>query len=104
MWCDVLNKPKQGPAFHKDRSFLMNVPIDYDDDVERKQTHPDLLPQTKLNSSLAVATSKGGSNHRGSVLGESRIKRRRDSRPRNGAAGNGAQHGRPRPHPSTRRQ
>ena len=44
MWADVLNKPKQGKGFRLDRSHLMNVPVDYDDEVERKATHPDLLP------------------------------------------------------------
>ena len=27
------------------RSNLMNFPVDYDDDAERKATHPDLLPE-----------------------------------------------------------
>ena len=44
MWADVLNKPKQGKGFRLDRSHLMNVPVDYDDEVERKATHPGLLP------------------------------------------------------------
>ena len=40
MWADVLNKPKQGASFRLDRSHLMNVPTDYDDDIERSKTHP----------------------------------------------------------------
>ena len=44
MWADVLTKPKQGKPFRQDRSKLMNVPVDYDDEVERKRTHVDLLP------------------------------------------------------------
>ena len=43
MWCDILNKPKQGVSYRLDRSHLMNVPVEYDDDVERKLTHPALL-------------------------------------------------------------
>ena len=43
MWCDILNKPKQGASYRLDRSHLMNVPIEYDDDVERRLTHPALL-------------------------------------------------------------
>ena len=43
MWCDILNKPKQGASYRLDRSYLMNVPIEYDDDVERRLTHPALL-------------------------------------------------------------
>jgi hypothetical protein len=45
MWSDVLNKPKQGNPYRVDRSHLMNVPVDYDDEQERKRTHPALLPQ-----------------------------------------------------------
>ena len=44
MWADVLTKPKQGGPFRLDRSHLMNVPINYDDDAERLKTHPLLLP------------------------------------------------------------
>ncbi len=33
MWADVLTKPKQGGPFCLDRSHLMNVPINYDDDA-----------------------------------------------------------------------
>ena len=35
MWSDMLTKPKQGMAFRVDRSHLMNVPEDYNDDEER---------------------------------------------------------------------
>ena len=44
MWAGVFTKPKQGGPFHLDRSHLMNVPINYDDDAERLKTHPLLLP------------------------------------------------------------
>ena len=33
MWSDILNKPKTGAAFRKDRAMLMNVPVEYDDHV-----------------------------------------------------------------------
>ena len=45
MWVGMLTKPKQGTPFKKDRALLQNVPIDYDDKVERKRTHPVLLPR-----------------------------------------------------------
>ena len=45
MWNDVLNKPKQNLSFRKDRSKLMNVPVEYDNDKEFLDTHPDLLPE-----------------------------------------------------------
>ena len=33
MWADVLNKPKQGKAFREFRGGLVNVGINYDDDM-----------------------------------------------------------------------
>ena len=47
MWTDILNKPEQGMDFCKDRASLMNVPVDYDGEVERKKTHLLLLPREK---------------------------------------------------------
>ena len=44
MWVDMLTKPKQGTLFLKNRALLQNVPINYDDEVECKRTHPGLLP------------------------------------------------------------
>ncbi len=44
MWANVLTKPKQGGPFCLDRSHLMNVPINYDDDAKRLNTHRLLLP------------------------------------------------------------
>ena len=67
MWSDVLNKPKHGTPFKKDRSMLMNVPIGYDDDLEFRNTHPALLPQDdKLG---AIKTKKPNAPSR-SVLGD----------------------------------
>ena len=39
----MLTKPKQGKSFQVYRAEVMNVPEDYDDDVEWKNTHPNLL-------------------------------------------------------------
>ena len=44
MWADILTKPLQGAAFRTMRHHLQNCPVDYDDNVERKLTHPKLLP------------------------------------------------------------
>eukprot|EP00804_Cyclotella_cryptica_P007868 CCRYP_001430-RB/>CCRYP_001430-RB protein AED:0.37 eAED:0.34 QI:0/0/0/1/0.25/0/5/0/757 len=44
MWSDILTKPKQGKGFRVDRSHLMNVPEDYDEEEERKCMNPQLLP------------------------------------------------------------
>jgi hypothetical protein len=45
MWADVLTKPKQSGPFCLDRSQLMNITEDYDDEVESTNTHPLLLPK-----------------------------------------------------------
>ena len=34
MWVGMLTKPKQGTPFRRDRSMLMNVDIDYNDELE----------------------------------------------------------------------
>ena len=43
MWEDVKTKPVQGALFIIFLSEMMGVPVDYDDDVERRCTHPLLL-------------------------------------------------------------
>ena len=40
MWVDMLTKPKQETPFRRDRSMLMNVDIDYHDELERKTRTP----------------------------------------------------------------
>ncbi len=45
MWSDLLNKSNQGMPFKRDRSVLMNVPVEYDDQAEFFRTHPYLLPE-----------------------------------------------------------
>jgi hypothetical protein len=98
MWSDILTKPKQGVAFREFRGHLMNCPTDYDDEVERRNTHPKLLPKDeeekvisendrlvlrKAVTMLLVYRSmkrktERSSSHRRSVLGEqqSRVRRR----------------------------
>jgi hypothetical protein len=49
MWANILTKPKQGSPFRLDRSILMNVPINYDDNVERRLTNPLLLPKDECS-------------------------------------------------------
>ena len=46
MWSDVLTKPKQGSPYRQLRAEVMNVPVDYDDDVEGRDT-PVVLIFTK---------------------------------------------------------
>ena len=38
MWADVLNNPKQGKCFREFRGYLMNIDMDYEDDIESKNT------------------------------------------------------------------
>ena len=44
MWADVNTKPVQGLLFQKFRHKLMGVPVEYDDDVKKRKTHPMLIP------------------------------------------------------------
>ena len=75
MWTNVLNKPEQGAKFRLDRAELMNVPVDYDDDVERRWTHPKLLSRDD-QVDMVKAQAKGRGIHHRSVLGSDRIGRR----------------------------
>ena len=45
IYSDILNKTKQGKAFHILRFELMNVPEDYGDKVEQRNNHPELLAE-----------------------------------------------------------
>ena len=48
----MLTKPKQGTPFRRDQSMLMNVDIDYDDELEKKNTDPRLLPNLNKEKPL----------------------------------------------------
>ena len=45
MWSDINTKAIQGILFYKMRDRLMVVDDDYDDNIEKQNKHPDLLPQ-----------------------------------------------------------
>ena len=45
MWSYVLTKPHQGMLSKKMRDLLMNVDVNYNDDLERRNTRPQLLPE-----------------------------------------------------------
>ena len=47
MWADINTKLVQGELFRTFQHYMMGVPIDYDDDVERRRTHPMLLPKVE---------------------------------------------------------
>ena len=55
MWADVNTKPVQGGLYRIFRHQMIGVPIEYDDDVERRRTRPLLLPKVK-----AEGVSQGG--------------------------------------------
>ena len=44
IWDNINTKALQGSLFYKMRGRLMGIGEDYDDDIERRNTHPDLLP------------------------------------------------------------
>jgi len=45
MWSDLLTKPQQGMLYKRMKAELMNCDVNYNDELERKKTHPKLLPQ-----------------------------------------------------------
>ena len=53
MSADYKSNPIQGTLFFRQKAQLLNIPLDYNDDVERRRTHPDLLPKNE-------ATTLGG--------------------------------------------
>ena len=74
MWPYVLTKPPQGMLFKRIRAELMNVEVNYDDEVECKNTHPKLLPQdiktmsTESVGLLAKSGVTGASQKRETVI------------------------------------
>ena len=58
MWGDVNTKPLQGQLFREMRAKIMGVPVNYDDDEERKRTHPKLLPPPKLEGVILESNTK----------------------------------------------
>ena len=48
MWADINTKPLQGQLFREMRAKQMGIAVDYDDDQERRRTHPKLLPRVEL--------------------------------------------------------
>ena len=58
MWSDILNKPKNGTPFRKDHARLMNVPLGYNNNVERQNTHHDLLPKDESLETAGIKRSR----------------------------------------------
>jgi len=70
MWSDVLNKPKQGSPFRKDRAMLMGIPEEYDDHVEYRRTQQELLPTEEEENLDAHRPLKKPKTSSRSVLGQ----------------------------------
>ena len=45
IWADINTKPLQGQLFSEMRAKQVGIAVDYDDDQERRRTHPMLLPR-----------------------------------------------------------
>jgi len=56
MWCDVYTKPKTGTAFKKDRSIIMNCPLDWPDEAGIKP----VIPIEKQASKRTLQECVGG--------------------------------------------
>ena len=69
IWSNILNKPKQGGQFRKDRAMLMGVPEEYDDNVVYCSTQQELLPNEEKESLDANRASKKPMTSSKSVLG-----------------------------------
>ena len=54
IWGDINAKPLQGTKFRVMRAVVMGILADYDDDAERRRTHPLLMP--KEESDIVPAT------------------------------------------------
>ena len=54
MWADVNTNPTQGKRFSFMRGHVMGISEDYDDDVERRRTHPLFLLKIEYERLLAI--------------------------------------------------
>ena len=55
MWADINTKAPQGSLFYNMRDRLMGVDDNYDDDIEKQNTHPDLLHQESQECATTVS-------------------------------------------------
>ena len=54
MWANVNTKPTQGKRFRVMRGEVMSVSAEYNNDVERRRTHPLLMPKIEYEWITAV--------------------------------------------------
>ena len=50
MWADMNTKPLQGMKFQVMRAQVMGIAVEYDDNMERRRTHPPLMPKVEPTS------------------------------------------------------
>jgi hypothetical protein len=70
MWSNVLNKPKQGSPFRKDRAVPMGIPEEYDYHFEYRRTQQELLSTENKESLDDHRPSKKPKTSSRSVLGQ----------------------------------
>ena len=54
MWDNINTKALQGRLFYKIRGHLMGISESYDDEIERLNTHPDLMPSKECNINVSA--------------------------------------------------
>ena len=54
MWADINTKALQRSLFHKTSGCLMGIGESYDDDIERLNNHPDLIPSQECAYNVSV--------------------------------------------------
>ena len=55
MWADINTKALHVSLFYKMRAQLMGVDENYDDDIEKQNTYPNLLPQVSQECASTVS-------------------------------------------------
>ena len=58
MLADYESKPNQGNLFRKQRAELLNFPLDYNDDVERRRTHSNIFPKVEADTVRGIIEMK----------------------------------------------
>ena len=54
MWADIDTKALQGSLFYKMRGRQMGIGEDYDDEIERQNTQPYLLPSQECEINVSA--------------------------------------------------
>ena len=60
MLADYESKPNQGNLLRKQRAELIRCPLDYDNNVEHRRTHPNLLPKIEADTAGGIVEKNPG--------------------------------------------